>query len=147
MQQNVYTVGIDLAKKIFHLVGTATTGKMGGRKRLTRQALGPCMAPRPPVTRGLEAGGGAHDWARPCHPPGHTVNLMAPQCVKPSVQSNQNARREAAAMADAVPRPPRRFGPLQDVAQHASQALHRGRERLSGARPACMQAGHGWMQE
>ena len=28
MKQNVCTVGIDLAKKIFHLVGTDTTGKM-----------------------------------------------------------------------------------------------------------------------
>jgi hypothetical protein len=39
MQQQVNTVAIDLAKKVFHLVGTDTTGKILWRKRLTRQAL------------------------------------------------------------------------------------------------------------
>ena len=48
MRQNVYTVGIDLAKKLFHLVGTDTTGKIVWRKRLTRHALGPFMAQLPP---------------------------------------------------------------------------------------------------
>jgi transposase len=83
MKQNVYTVGIDLAKKIFHLVGTDTTGKIVWRKRLTRHALGPFMAQLPPVTIGMEACGGAHDWARQFHQQGHTVKLMAPQFVKP----------------------------------------------------------------
>jgi transposase len=62
MQQTVSTVGIDLAKKIFHLVGADTTGKMVWRKRLTRYALVPFMAQLPPVTIGMEACGGAHDW-------------------------------------------------------------------------------------
>jgi transposase len=48
MKQNVSTVGIDLAKKIFHLVGTDTTGKIVWRKRLTRHALVPFMAQLPP---------------------------------------------------------------------------------------------------
>jgi transposase len=79
MKQNVYTVGIDLAKKIFHLVGTDTTGKMVWRKRLTRTALAPFMAQLPPVTIGMEAWGGAHYWARQFHQQGHRVKLMAPQ--------------------------------------------------------------------
>ena len=33
MKQELSTVGIDLAKKIFHLVGTDTRGKMVWRKR------------------------------------------------------------------------------------------------------------------
>ena len=64
MKQNVCTIGIDLAKKIFHLVGTDITGKMVWRKRLTRHALIPFMAQLPPVTIGMEACGGAHYWAR-----------------------------------------------------------------------------------
>jgi transposase len=83
MQQNVYNVGIDLAKNIFPLLGTDTTGKIVWRKRLTRHALGPFMAQLPPVTIGMEACGGAHDWARPVHQRGHTVKRMAPQFVKP----------------------------------------------------------------
>ena len=83
MQPNVNTVGIALAKKICHLVGTDPTGKIVWRKRLPRHALGPCMAQRPPVTIGLEACGGAHDWARQWRQPGHQVKRLAPQFVKP----------------------------------------------------------------
>jgi transposase len=90
MKQNVCTVGIDLAKKIFHLVGTDTTGKIVWRKRLTRHALLPFMAQLPPVTIGMEACGGAHDWARQLRHQGHEVKLMAPQFVKPYVKSNKN---------------------------------------------------------
>ena len=75
--------GIDLAKKIFPLGGLDTPGKSVGRKRLTRHALVPLLAPPPPVPSGLEAGGGAPDWARPLCQHGHTVNLMAPQVGKP----------------------------------------------------------------
>ena len=78
MKQNVSTVGIDLAKKLFHLVGTDTTGKIVWRKRLTRHALGPFLAQLSPVTIGMEACGGAHDWARQFHQHGQTVQLMAP---------------------------------------------------------------------
>jgi transposase len=83
MKQELHTVAIDLAKKVFHLVGADPTGKMLWRKRLPRHALVPFMAQRPPVTIGLEACGGAHDWARQWRQHGHQVKRMAPQFVKP----------------------------------------------------------------
>ena len=83
MKHNITTVGIDLAKQIFHLVGMDTTGKVVWRKRLTRHALVPFLAQLPPVTIGMEACGGAHYWARQLCQQGHTVKLMAPQFVKP----------------------------------------------------------------
>src|SRR5262249_40701325 len=125
MKPNVSTVGIDLAKKLFHLVGTDTTGKIVWRKRLTRHALLPCMAQLSPVTIGMEACGGAHYWARQFHPHGHTVKLMAPQFVKPYVKANKNARRDAEAIAAAITRPTMRFVPIKAVAQHDIPALHR----------------------
>jgi hypothetical protein len=64
MKQALSLVAIDLAKKVFHLVGTDTTGKMLWRKRLTRHALMPFIAQLPPVRIGIEACGGAHYWAR-----------------------------------------------------------------------------------
>jgi transposase len=84
MKQNVCTVGIDLAKKIFHLVGTNITGKIVWRKRLTRHALVPFLAQLPPVTIGMEACGGAHYWARQFHQHGHTPTVcltFAPHCM------------------------------------------------------------------
>jgi transposase len=147
MKQNVCTVAIDLAKNIFHLVGTDTTGKIVWRKRLTRHALGPFLAQLPPVTIGMEACGGAHYWARQLRHQGHEVKLMAPQFVKPYVKSNKNDMRDAEAIAEAVTRPTMRFVPIKDVAQHDIQALHRVRERLIGARTALINEVHGLMQE
>jgi transposase len=147
MKQNVYTVGIDLAKTIFHLVGTDTTGKIVWRKRLTRNALVPFMAQLPPVTIGMEACGGAHYWARQFHQQGHTVKLMAPQFVKPYVKSNKNDMRDAEAIAEAVTRPTMRFVPIKDVDQQDIQALHRVRERLIGERTALINEVHGLMNE
>jgi transposase len=147
MKQNVYTVGIDLAKKIFHLVGTDTTGKIVWRKRLTRHALAPFMAQLPPVTIGMEACGGAHDWARQFHRQGPQVKLMAPQFVKPYVKSNKNDMRDAEAIAEAVTRPTMRFVPIKDVDQQDIQALHRVRERLIGERTALINEVHGLMNE
>ena len=136
MKQNVSTVGIDLAKNIFHLVGTDTAGKIVWRKRLTRHALVPFMAQLPPVTIGLEACGGAHYWARQLRHHGHQVKLMAPQFVKPYVKSNKNDMRDAEAIAEAMTRPTMRFVPPKAIEQQDIQALHRVRERLIGARTA-----------
>jgi len=72
---------------------------------------------------------------------------MAPSLVQPSVQANNNARRDAEALAEAVTRPTLRGGPTKDIAQHDIQALHRGRERLMGERTALVHAVHGLMNE
>jgi transposase len=83
MKQNITTVGIDLAKKIFHLVGTDITGKIVWRKRLMRHALVPFLAQLPPVTIGMEAYGWAPYWARPFRHQGHTVKRHC-QVVDPT---------------------------------------------------------------
>jgi transposase len=133
-KQNVNNVGIDLAKKVFHLVGTDTTGKILWRKRLTRNALMPFMAQLPPVTIGMEACGGAHYWARQFRQQGDEVKLMAPQFVKPYVKSNKNDRRDAEAIAEAVTRATMRFVPIKEVDQQDIQALHRIRSRAADER-------------
>jgi transposase len=92
-----------------------------------------------------EAGGGAHYWARRLRAHGHAVTLMAPQCVKPSVQAHNNDRRDAEAIAEAVTRPTMRVVPIKDVDQQDLQALQRVRERLMGARTALVNAVHGRM--
>ena|SRR5262252_386851 len=85
---------------------------------------------------GMEACGGAHNWARGIREQGHEVKLMAPQCVKPYVKSNKHDMRDAAAIAAAMMRPSMRFVPVKDVAQQAIQALPRVRERRVTARTA-----------
>jgi transposase len=147
MKQELSTVAIDLAKKVFHLVGTDTTGNILWRKRLSRNALMPFIAQLPPVLIGMEACGGAHYWARRFREHGHDVKLMAPQFVKAYVKSNKNDTRDAEAIAEAVTRPTMRFVPVKDVEQQDIEALHRIRERLIGERTALVNEVHGLMNE
>ena len=83
MRQDISVVGIDIAKRVFHLVGTDKRGTVIMRKRLNRREVLSFMVHLPPVTVGMEACGGAHQWARRLREQGHDVKLMAPQYVKP----------------------------------------------------------------
>src|SRR5437764_13150049 len=143
MEQKLSVLGIDLAKQVFHLVGMDAHGTMLVRKRLYRAQMMAFIAQLPPTRIGMEACGGAHDWARRFREHGHEVQLMAPQFVKPYVKANNNDRRDAEAIAEAVTRPTRRFVPIKDVAQQDLQALHRVRDRLMGARTALVHEVHG----
>jgi transposase len=115
MPHHLHIVAIDLAKKVFHLVGSDMAGTILWRKRLTRHALMPFIAQLPPVRIGIEACGGAHYWARRFREHGHEVKLIAPQFVKPFVKSNKNDMRDAEAIAEAVTRPTMRFVPAKDI--------------------------------
>ena len=107
----------------------------------------PRIAKRPPIRLGIEAWGGAHDWARRFCAYGHEVQRMAPQCVEPYGKSNTNDSRDTEAIAAAVTRPTMRFVAIKDVDQQAIQALHRVRERLISERTALVHAVHGVMHE
>jgi hypothetical protein len=78
MRHEMSALGIDIAKRVFHAVGMDERGKLVLRKRLSRHALMPFMAQLPPVLIGMEAGGGAHYWARRFRAHGHEVTRMAP---------------------------------------------------------------------
>jgi len=147
MKHEMHVLGIDIAKRVFHIVGMDDTGKVVLRKRLSRHDLMPFLAQLPPVRIGIEACGGAHDWARRFREPGHEVQRMAPQFVKPYVKSHTNDRRDAEAIAEAVTRPTMRLVPIKDVDQQAIQALHRVRERLMGAQTALVNEVHGLLNE
>src|SRR5215469_18637281 len=95
MNQERPVRGIDIAKRILHAVGRENRGQVVYRKRLSRHDLIPLIGKLPPVRIGLEACGGAHDWARRLRAYGPEVKRRAPQCVKPYVKSNNNDRRDA----------------------------------------------------
>jgi transposase len=61
---------------------------------------------------------------------------MAPQFVKPYVKSNKNDAADAAAICEAVTRPPMRFVPVKTQAQQAILAVHRARQGFVKARTA-----------
>jgi len=57
----------------------------------------------------MEACASAQYWAREFQQLGHTVKLMSPQFVKPSLKGNKNDSRDAEAICEAVSRPHRRL--------------------------------------
>jgi transposase len=100
-------------------------GTMLGRQRLYRAQVMACIAPLPPRRIGLEACGGAHDWACHWRAHGHEVKLMAPPLGQPSVQASKNARRDAEALAEAVTRPTLRGGPTKRTSRtHSHKPLN-----------------------
>src|SRR5262249_45919525 len=126
----VKTVGIDIGKSVFHLVGLDGRGRVTIKKRLTRTQLLVVSGNLAPCLVGLEACPGAHYLARRLQSQGHTVRLLPPQYVRPYVKSHKNDFVEAKGIAEAVRRPTMGLVPPKTVAQLDLQALHRVRDRL-----------------
>ncbi len=143
----VTTVGIDIAKNVVCIHGVDARGHVVVKKRLARQKVLPFMAQLPPCLIGMEASGGAHYWAREFTQLGHTVKLMAPQFVKPYVQSQKNDPNDAAGICEAVERPRMRGVPVKSIPQQDVQALHRIRERQITARTALINQIRGLLTE
>lgn len=60
----IKVLGIDLAKRVFHVHGGDANGKRVLRKRLPRISLMVFMAQWPLCLVGIKACGSAHCWAR-----------------------------------------------------------------------------------
>src|SRR2546430_11410363 len=85
MKHHISVLGIDIAKRIFHVVGMNERGQIVLRKRLARNALMPFIATLPPVLIGMEACGGAPDRARRVPEHHHDRQLIAPPFVQPHI--------------------------------------------------------------
>ena len=141
-------VGIDLAKKIFHLTAMDDDGNVVERQRLRRAGLQSYLArlPRGCVVA-MEACGGAHYWGRLATRHGHQVQLMGAQFVAPYVKSNKSDSLDADAIAEASSRPTMRFVGLKSVEQEHVQHLHRARQLAVRNRTAQTNQIHGMLLE
>lgn len=134
----IATIGIDLSKTTFHIIGLNTRGEIALRRKLSRKQLLLYTANRQPILIGMEACGGAHFLGRALRDQGHEVRLMPAQYVKPYVKTNKNDYLDAEAIAEAVQRPTMRFVPIKTDEQLDLQALHRVRDRWVARRTAVM---------
>ena len=135
-EQPITVIGIDLAKRSFHLCGMDAQGRRVFSKQVSRAKLAQELANRPPCRVAMEACGSAHYWARIFQSHGHEVKLIAPQFVKPFVKSNKNDAADAEAIAEAAQRPTMRFVPIKSVEQQDLQAIHRMRSQAVAQRTA-----------
>jgi transposase len=131
-------VGLDLAKQgiAIHAVDRDERKVFAGTR--SREQLLRWFTESVPMGSlvGMEACGGAHEWARRLGALGYRVRLMAPQHVKPYVKGQKNDANDAAAICEAVSRPTMRFVPVKTVEQQDAQAVHRVRALVMKARTA-----------
>ena len=143
----ITTIGLDIAKSVFHAVGVDKAGKLIKKKMLRRKDLLPFIAQIEPCLIVMEACSGANYWAREFELLGHSVKLIAPQFVVPFRQGNKNDYNDALAIAEAAQRPNMRFVKPKSVAQQDVQLLHRMRERLNKQSTALINQVRGMLAE
>ena len=101
----IATIGIDLGKNSFHLVGQDERGAIVLRIKLSRAQLAHRLANIPPCLIGMEACAGAHHIGRQLQALGHDVRLIPAEYVKPFLKGHKSDGRGAEAIAEAVQRP------------------------------------------
>src|ERR1700687_5167916 len=98
---HIATLGIDLSKTTFHIIGLNMRGEIVLRRKLSRKQLLLYTANRQQILIGMEACGGAHVLGRVLREQGHDVRLMPAQYVKPYVKTNKKDYIDAEAIAGA----------------------------------------------
>src|ERR1700749_954401 len=143
----IHTIGIDLGKTVFHLVGLNAVGETVMRKKCSRKQLLYFTANLHVRLIGMEACCGSHFLGRALREQGHEVRLIPAQYVKAFVKTNKNDYIDAEAIAEAVGRPRMRFVPIKTDDQLDMQSLHRVRESWVGRRTSVINQIRGLLLE
>src|SRR5436309_1755651 len=130
MQQDVVTVGVDLAKNVFQVHAISADGRVLVRRQLRRGEVLKFFTSLPPCLVGMEACASAHHWGRELLALGHDVRLMPPAYVKPYVKRGKTDAADAEAICEAVTRPTMRFVAVKSREQQAALSMHRTRDLL-----------------
>jgi transposase len=130
MQQDIITVGVDLAKNVFQVHAVGAEGKIVVRRQVRRAEMLKFFAQLRPCLIGMEACASAHHWARELKALGHEVRLMPPAYVKPYVKRGKTDAADAEAICEAVTRPTMRFVAVKSIEQQAVLMLHKTRDLL-----------------
>ena len=143
----VITIGLDIAKNVFHAHGADERGAMVFSRRVTRAKLLGFFAAQPRCLVALEACGGAHHWARELQVLGHQVRLIPPAYVKPFVKRHKNDAVDAEAICEAAQRPGMRFVAVKTEEQQAAGLVFRTRDLAVRQRTQLINAIRGHLAE
>lgn len=145
--EDVSTIGLDIAKSVFHAHGADASGRVVFSRRLTRARLLDFFARQAPCVVALEACGGAHHWARELKALGHDVRLIPPAYVKPFLKRGKSDALDAEAICEAAQRPSMRFAAIKTEEQQASAMVFRTRDLLVRQRTQLINAIRGHLAE
>ena len=128
--EKVSIVGVDLAKSVFQVHGSAGDGRVLFRKKLSRTQFLHFMSKLEPCIVAMEACATANHWARALADQGHDIRLIPPIYVKPFVKRQKNDANDAEAIVEAASRPAMPTVPVKSSEQQARAMLFRTRELL-----------------
>lgn len=140
MQQDVVTIGVDLAKNVFQVYAVGTDEKVLVRRQLRRGEVPKFFSSLPRCLVGMEACASAHHLGRELSALGHDVRLIPPAYLKPYVKRGKTDAADAEAICEAVTRPTMRFVAVKSVDRQAVLMLHKTRDLLVRQRTALINA-------
>jgi len=146
-EMNITTVGLDLAKNVFHVVCFDERNKEVKKRMMRRNQVRHFFTQLSPCRVGMEACATAHYWGRELRALGHDVKLVPPQYVKPLVQGNKNDYNDARAIAESLDRPKVSFVAIKTIEEHDMQAIHRMRSQCLRDRTALSNSTRGLLGE
>ena len=123
----ITTIGLDIAKRFFHVVCCNTQGRIVKKKMLRRAQVLTFFQCHPECLVALEACATSHYWAREILKCGHTVKLIPPQHVKAFLMGNKNDYNDALAIAVAAKQPHIKSVGIKTIEQQDNQAQHKAR--------------------
>lgn len=144
---DVTLIGVDLAKRVFHLHGAAADGSVVFRKKLSRVQFEHFMKCHPRCVVAMEACGSSHHWGRRIEGFGHEVRLVPPIYAKQYVKRHKNDAADAEAIAEAASRPTMRFVAVKSQAQQSQAMAYRSRDMLVRQRTQLINALRGHLTE
>src|ERR1700719_274280 len=134
-------------QRLFQRPASLADGRVGFRKKLTRERVLGFLAERPRCVVAMEACGSAHHWGRAIGALGHEVRLIPPAYVKPFVKRQKNDAADAEAICEAATRPTMRYVAVKTEEQQARAMLFRTRDLLVRQRTQLINALRGHLAE
>lgn len=144
----ISTIGMDIAKRIFHVEARDASGAVVLRRQLRRNSVLKFFRKLPRCVVGMEACATAHYWAREIAALGHDVRLIPPTSVKRFVKrGKKNDKVDAGACCQAVVSKDIHFVPIKTVEQQAVLMMHAVRQHLVAEETALSNAIRGHLSE
>jgi transposase len=141
------TIGVDLAKNVFHLRIQDGKGHFIEQVKIGRSQFNKFLATTQVSRFVFESCATSHYWNRVATRHGHQVALIHPAYVKPYLKTNKNDFNDAEAICEADSRPTMRYVNAKTIEQQDIQLLHRIRQRLVQQRTALVNQIRGQLLE
>lgn len=143
----INTIGVDLAKNVFHLCIQDSNGHILKKLKFGRSQFKQFLSTTPVSRIVYESCATSHYWARLSRHHGHQTKLIHPAYVKPYLKTNKNDFNDAEAICEAASRPTMRYVSSKTMEQQDIQLLHRIRQRQVQQRTALVNQIRGQLLE